>query len=47
MAWRDHKTVIAFGETPWLERAHMRSLISVKLDALDDALKYIGDMYNI
>lgn len=47
MAWRDHKSVIAFGETPWLDRAHMRSLISVKLDTLDDALKYIGDMYNI
>lgn len=40
-----HKTVIAFGKTPWLERPHMRSLIDVRFETLDEALYYIGDMY--
>jgi nucleoside 2-deoxyribosyltransferase len=45
MAWRDHKSVVAFGTTPWLDRPHMRSLIDVRFDTLDKALDYIVDMY--
>ena len=47
MAWRDHKPVIAFGKTPWLERPHMRSLIDVHFNTLDEALNYIADMYEM
>lgn len=47
MAWKDHKTVIAFGKTPWLKRPHMKSLIDVKFDTLDEALDYVVDMYAI
>lgn len=47
MAWHDHKTVIAFGDTPWLYSPHMQSMISVKLSSLEDALKYIGDMFDM
>lgn len=47
MAWRDHKTVVAFGKTPWLDRPHMQSLINVHFDALDEALEYISDMYGM
>ena len=47
MAWRDHKPIIAFGTTPWLNRPHMRSLIDVHLETLDEALNYIADMYEI
>lgn len=47
MAWRDHKPVVAFGKTPWLDRPHMLSLIDVKFDTLDQALEYIVDMYSV
>lgn len=47
MAWKEHKTVIAFGKTPWLERPHMRSLYDVRFDTLTDALDYITDMFEI
>ena len=47
MAWKEHKTVIAFGKTPWLERPHMRSLYDIRFDTLTDALDYITDMYEI
>lgn len=47
MAWRDHKPIVAFGKTHWLDRPHMRSLIDVRLETLDEALNYIADMYEI
>ena len=47
MAWKKHKSVIAFGKTPWLDRPHMRSLIDVRFDTLDEALNYITDMYEL
>ena len=47
MAWRDHKPIIAFGTTPWLNRPHMLSLIDVKFNSLDEALEYIADMYGM
>ena len=47
MAWKEQKQVVAFGKTPWLERPHMRSLIDVKFDTLDEALSYIADMYEL
>ena len=47
MAWKDHKQVVAFGKTHWLERPHMRSLIDVRFDTLDEALSYITDMYEL
>ena len=45
MAWRDHKPIIAFGKTPWLDRPHMLSLMDIRLDTLDEALDYISNMY--
>jgi nucleoside 2-deoxyribosyltransferase len=48
MAWRDHKPIVAFGQTyHWSNRPHMQSLIDVHLDTLEDALDYIVDMYEI
>lgn len=47
MAWRDHKPVVAFGQTHWLDRPHMRSLIDVHFEKLDKALSYITDMYEL
>lgn len=47
MAWRDHKPIVAFGKTPWLDRPHMRSLIDVHFEKLDEALSYIADMYEL
>jgi nucleoside 2-deoxyribosyltransferase len=47
MAWRDHKNVVAFGQTHWSDRPHMQSLIDVHFDTLDEALDYIVDMYEI
>lgn len=47
MAWAEHKPVVAFGKTPWLDRPHMRSLIDVKFETLNEALDYIVDMYEI
>ena len=47
MAWKEHKPIVAFGKTHWLERPHMRSLISVKFNTLHEALDYITDMYEI
>ena len=47
MAWREHKPIVAFGKTPWLERPHMQSLIDVKFNTLDEALDYIVDMYGM
>jgi nucleoside 2-deoxyribosyltransferase len=47
MAWKEHKPVVAFGKTHWLERPHMRSLISVKFNTLYEALDYITDMYEL
>ena len=47
MAWRDHKPVIAFGTTSWLDRPHMNSLIDMKFDTLSEALDYITSMYSM
>lgn len=47
MAWREHKPIVAFGKTPWLERPHMLSLFDVRFENLDKALEYITDMYEI
>lgn len=45
IAWNEHKPVIAFGKTPWIERPHMKSLIDVRFNKLEEALNYISDMY--
>ena len=47
MAWKEHKPIIAFGKTPWLERPHMKSLIDICFNTLDDALDYIANMFEI
>ena len=47
MAWKDHKQVVAFGKTHWLDRPHMRSLIDVHFEKLDEALSYIAEMYEL
>lgn len=47
MAWRDHKPIVAFGTTHWLNRPHMQSLIDVRFDTVDEALDYIVDMYEL
>lgn len=46
-AWNEHKVVIAFGKTHWLDRPHMQTLIDVHFNALDEALEYIADMYDM
>ena len=47
MAWKEHKQIVAFGQTHWLERPHMRSLIDVRFEKLDEALSYITEMYEL
>lgn len=45
--WQQHKPVIAFGECPvWSDRPHFRSIISIKLNNVQDACDYIASMYN-
>jgi nucleoside 2-deoxyribosyltransferase len=45
VGWMEHKPIIAFGKTNWLERPHTQSLIDVKVDTLEEALEYISEMY--
>ena len=47
MAWRDHKAVVAFGQTVWMDRPHMQSLITVRFDTMEEAVEYIADMYGM
>lgn len=47
VAWLEHKPVIAFGECErWNSRPHFGSLITVKLNTVEDACDYIKSMYN-
>jgi nucleoside 2-deoxyribosyltransferase len=46
IAWAEHKPIIAFGKcNKWKDRPHMRSLITVQLDTVEDASEYILSMY--
>jgi len=45
-AWLEHKPVIAFGEcSKWNDRPHFKSLITVKLNNIEDACEYILAVY--
>lgn len=47
MAWAEKKPVIAFGECEkWKDRPHFKSLITIQLPTVEEAVEYIKDMYN-
>ena len=47
MAWAQKKLVVAFGDSHWLEREHLISLIDVKFENKDEALNYINNMFYV
>ena len=44
-AQNDNKLVVAFGHTPWEQRPHMKYLIDVQFNTLDEALEHITVAY--
>lgn len=45
-AQNSDKLVVAFGKTTWGNRPHMKYLIDVKFETLDEALEHIVTAYN-
>lgn len=45
-AQEHNKLVVAFGKSPWLDRPHLKYLIDIKFDTLNEALEHISIAYN-
>ena len=45
-AQNNDKLVVAFGHTPWEQRPHMKYLIDVHFDTLEEAMEHIATAYN-
>lgn len=45
-AWLQHKPIVAFGKCKkWKDRPHLKSLVTVQLNTVEDACEYILSMY--
>ena len=45
-AQEHNKLVVAFDNSHWLDRPHLKYLIDIKFDTLDEALEHIVTAYN-
>jgi len=43
--WNLHKPIIAYGQSKWIQRAHIKSMITIHFESLEESCEYIKNMY--